>query len=284
MSWPEVLELAHAPASTHNHRLGRAHGESEQDWLTPERIAYLLKRVSRRLNSSSVTPGQYRQERARMLALNRSRWLHGGHLRLPTDEQIRIAMRAASVPEVHRDTSKAGAWEAALALAGLDNKSERAPAVVAASTTDALDRCFEAHGTEPTSKELAAFVAANRIPYSRNRQQLWADSVAAWKRQRRERGLAVPDGPPPRAQRPDYYCDVGAARAGERRRQDWSDIEDCLPHLIAYLEQLPPGARSSKKGYNDWALAVPGRPAYSAFDQHGGWGRVRALAHKSLLN
>jgi hypothetical protein len=283
MSWPEVLELAHAPESTHNHRLGRAHGEDEQTWLTPAYIAYALKLVTRRLNSTSVTPGQYRQERTRMLAVSESRWLHGRRLWLPTDEQIRLRMRALSVPDVHRHTPTAGTWDAALALAGLESEHRRAPAVVASGTVELLERCYTAHGTEPSALELRRFAKANGIPWTPDRHRTWRESVAAWKQQRREQGLAVPDGPPPRAERPDYAADVGAARADERRRQDWSDIESCLLHVIAYLEQLAPGERSSKKNYNDWALAVPARPAYSAFDQHGGWGRLRRIAHARML-
>lgn len=76
----------------------------------------------------------------------------------------------------------------------------------------------------------------------------------------------------------DYSRDVGAALAGESRRQDWSDVEDCLPHVLAYLVQLPAGARSTKRGYQEWAREHPDAPASSSFDAHGGWERVRGLA------
>lgn len=71
---------------------------------------------------------------------------------------------------------------------------------------------------------------------------------------------------------------MGAALAGESRRQDWSDVEDCLPHVLAYLVQLPAGARSTKRGYQEWAREHPDAPASSSFDAHGGWERVRGLA------
>jgi hypothetical protein len=284
MPWAEVLEIAHSPVNGHSLRLGRAHTESAQDWLTPEYIAYVLKLVAHRLGSSSVSPGQYRVERERMLALNRSRYMHGRQLRLPTDNQIRIALRAASVAEPHRDTPTAGAWDAALVLAGLEPEPRRERAVIATGTVEMLERCYEAHGAEPAKKELEAFAKSNGIPYSRDRKQLWAVSVAAWKESRQSRGLPIPAGPPPLSERSDYARDLGAAYPGERRHlNDWSGIEDCVEHVRAYLEQLPAGVRSTKKSYNDWALARPGRPAYSAFDQHGGWGRLRELAQARML-
>lgn len=218
-----------------------------------------------------------------MLAVSESRWLHGRRLWLPTDEQIRLALRALSVPEAHRDTSTAGAWAQALKLAGLESEPQRTPAVVASSTVELLERCFAAHGTEPSALELRRFARANRIPWTPDRHRSWLESLAAWKDTRRAQGLHVPTGPPPRTERPAYSRDVGAARAGERRRADWTSLDACVEHVLAYLEQLPPGGRSTKKSYNDWALAAPGRPAYSAFGQHGGWGRLRRIAHARML-
>jgi hypothetical protein len=68
LPWREVLLLAHTPAEQHAHRLGRAQTRAQQDWLTNEHIAYVLRTVAARLNLRTLTPGQYRAERARMLA------------------------------------------------------------------------------------------------------------------------------------------------------------------------------------------------------------------------
>jgi hypothetical protein len=269
MSWRDLLLIALSPTSTHAHRLGRAHTLPEQDWLTGDYIAYVLRLVAGRLDTSTLTPSQYRTERHRMLLLSRSRWLHG-RLRLPTDEQIRLA---------------AGGWDAALTLARLERPGlgDQGAGKTALSTVELLERCYAAYSTEPSALELRRFGRANRIPWTPDRDCTWLESVAAWKQGRREQKLLVPAGPPPRSERPDYSKDVGAARPGERRKQDWNRIEDCIPHVIAYLEQLAPGERSNKRGYNDWALSRPGRPAYSAFDQHGGWERVRETASERLL-
>jgi hypothetical protein len=62
--------------------------------------------------------------------------------------------------------------------------------------------------------------------------------------------MDVPAGLPPRDQRPNYSRNVGAARAGERRRRDWSHIEDCVEIVMIYLTELG-SHRSSNRGYRD---------------------------------
>ncbi len=262
MPWRDVLLLAHAPASTHAHRLGRIQTEPKQDWLSEHFIAFALRLVARRLDVASVSPIQYRTEREKLMREDRAAFLHGRQLRLPSEDQIRIAV--------------GGDWSRALALAGLTARSPHAGQ--ADSTVELLERCYAAHGTEPSALELRRFARANHIPWTPDRQRTWLESVATWKLDRRARGLHVPDGPPLRHLRPDYAVDVGAARPDEHRRRDWSDIEDCLPHVIAYLEQLPSGAHATKRGYQAWARDQADAPAYSAFDQHAGWERLRSLA------
>jgi len=268
MPWREVLLLAHAHASTHAHRLGRVQTSPEQDWLTDSYITFVLRLVARRLSAASVSPVQYRIERERMLAVDRTRWLHGRQMLLPSDDQIRIAV--------------GGDWNRALVLAGLSARVP--PAGTANSTVALLERCYGAHGTEPTAAELRAFARANGIPWNPDKDRTWLQSVSAWKQERRERSLDVPVGPPARDQRPDYAQDVGAALPGEQRRHDWSNLEDCLPFIIAYLAQLPVDVRSTKRGYQTWAYTQEAAPHPSAFDQHGGgWGRLRTLAQERML-
>jgi hypothetical protein len=271
MPWRDVLALAHAPERTHAHRLGRIQTEPEQDWLTRDLIAFALRLVALRLTVQSVSPVQYRTERAKLLREDHAAYLHGRQLRLPSENQIRVALD--------------GDWDAALALADLAPRRPRGDqgqGKYAPSTAEVLDRAYEMHGTELTSKEIWVFVAANGIPYGRERGRLWAECVAEWKQQRAARGLDVPAGPPPLDQRPDYGRDVGAALLGEQRRRDWSNVEDCLPFIVAYLAEA--GGRSTKRGYQAWAYTHADAPHSSAFDQHdGGWGRLRALAHERIL-
>ena len=261
MPWSDALALAHEPPSKHAHRLGRALTRPEQKWLTHEHIAYVLRLVARKLGTDSVSPSEYRREREAMLAVDSSRYLHGRRLRLPTDDQIRIAVD--------------GDWNRALALADLSARGSHTG--VGASTLDLLERCYTAHGAQPSAEELRRFARANRIPYQPDRTRSWNECVAAWKEERQARGLEVPAGLPSRDQRPNYGRNVGAARADERRRRDWSHIEDCVEIVMIYLTELG-NVRSSKRDYQDWAAGREDAPAPSAFDQHGGWGQVRAMA------
>jgi hypothetical protein len=273
MPWRDALILAHAPEHTHAHRLGRIQTEAEQDWLTRDLIAFSLQLVALRLRTRSVSPVQYRTERARLLREDHAAYIHGRQLRLPSEDQIRVAMD--------------GDWDAALALADLAPRPPRGDqgrGKYAPTTAEVLDRAYEAHGTELTSKEIWTFVKANGIPYGRERGRLWSECVAEWKQQRAARGLDVPAGPPLLNERPDYSRAVGAALPGETRRQDWSDVEDCLPYVIAYLRQLRAGERSTKRGYQEWAREHPDAPSSSSFDAHSGWEKVRELALERAMS
>jgi hypothetical protein len=143
MPWREILALAHEPAHTHAHRLGRIHTEPEHDWLTDELIAFALQFVALRLGLPSISPVQYRIEREKLLREDRAAYLHGRQLRMPSENQIRVAMD--------------GDWDAALALAHLAPRpqpGEQGRGKYAPTTAEVLERAFEAHGTEPTSKEI----------------------------------------------------------------------------------------------------------------------------------
>lgn len=50
---------------------------------------------------------------------------------------------------------------------------------------------------------------------------------------------------------------------------------------LAYLTEA--GGRSTKRGYHAWAYTHPDAPHPSAFDQHKGWERLRALAQGRML-
>lgn len=271
ISWGEVLKLAQEPLGVQNHRLSRKQTNAGQDWLTEDYIAFVLKLVARRLNVKTLTTSQYRIGREAILKVDRARWLHGRQLLLPTHTQIRFA---------------AGDWDKALALADLAPRpglGDQGLAKPAPGTVEVIERCYEAHGKQPSAHELRTFARANGIPYLKNEDKTWLEAIAEWKANRRAKGLPVPNGLPPRKKRPDYGKDVGAALPGERRQSNWDDIEDCLPFVQRYLEQLPAGQRSTQIGYRDWsATQEPKPPHVSAFRKHGGWEAVRRKAQKRL--
>lgn len=272
LPWRKVVELAFIGGRGQATALGHALNEKEGNWLTPEYCDYILSLVARRLNVPTLTPGQYRSERNAMLDAQCRRVRRPGQLRLPTEEQV---------------AAIAGSWDQALAHAGLraragsaGQRSRSQPAAI----IDVLDRCYEAHGTEATAADSEVFARANGIPYPRReRGKPWVEYVREWKERRRAESLPVPDAPPPKAQRPDYSADVGAARPGERRaKKRWDDLDEVADWVMSYLKTLGRRERSTQRGYVGWARGQEGAPSSSAFDKHGGWAAVRAEAQRRM--
>jgi len=218
-----------------------------------------------------VTLGEYRAGRGALLAADGARWMHGRQLRLPSDEQV---------------VARAGSWDAALRLAGLETARERgrADGTRAPRLTDLLARFHDHYWVQPSARDLRAFARGNGVPYPAERDERFAAAVAEWRHQRREHGLPEPRVPRRVGGRghkaPDYTRDVGAARPGERRRDTWSRA-GCVAAVARYLADAA-GQRSSLRGYADWAASHDDAPAPSTIQEHGGWEAARrdAIASK----
>lgn len=187
---------------------------------------------------------------------------------LPTAEQIKINV---------------GSWDDALARAGLAPRhglGGQHARVGPVPIVEVLDRCYEHHRTEPTLGELVQFAKANGIPFPRKeRGRPYSSYVKEWKDGRAVRGVDVPDGPPPKCERPDYSYDVGAALAGERRAKSaWTDHDEVVAWVTRYLVVLKAGDRASQRGYDAWVRQQSGAPWASVLDRHGGWVAVREEA------
>jgi hypothetical protein len=270
LPWRKVCELAAAAPAQRSRSFGIALRQRDADWLTEDHVAFVLKVVARRLGLVTLTPDQYRREQQHMLAEDRARWMHGGQLRLPNEHQLAVA---------------AGSWDRALALAELKprqgvggQRTRSRPAGI----VHVLERCFAAHGTEPTIAELAAFAKANGIPFPRKeRGRPYSDYVREWKDGRRAKGLPVPEGPPPKRERPDYDQDVGAAAPGERRaRKRWDDVDELVDWVARYLAQLGRGKRPSQRDYDDWASQQDGAPWSSTLTANGGLDALLTAARR----
>jgi hypothetical protein len=270
LPWRELVAVAHEPEARQNQLLAVKAREPAQDWLTADHVAAALGLVARRLGADSVTTGQYRVERASLLAQDRARWLHGHWLLLPDDEQV-IAC--------------AGSWDAALSLAGLKAKSERGPSQQPAAPllVDLLERFHDEYGFQPSARDLRAFARGNGVPYPSERTQRLSAAAAEWIASRHTRGLPEPNivkrvgGRGKRA--PDYSADVGAARAGEQRRRKWTRASSAAA-VACYLAQLRSVERSTERGYSDWAAAQPCGtvPAIATIQALGGWEATRRAA------
>ena len=267
MAWHLVLDLAFSPPESLDRRLGRLRGEEEADWLTDEHAVYLMKVVARRLGTSSLSRAAFRREMV---------------------EIKRTAPDGTPVPNEDQLITQLGGWDAACAAAGLQPQSSGGTEPAATGIEHVLERCYEGHGTEPTSRESEDFARANGIPYPR-RTRPWAAYVADWKRDRAARGLLIPDGPPAKNQRPDYTRPIGGraahGQAGEigmrRRAKDWKNQDACVAAVAGFLGQLRSGEKDSRKAYVDWSTGRSDAPPASALDRHhGGYAAVRAKARR----
>jgi hypothetical protein len=271
LSWREALAVAHEPEARQNQLLAVKARAARADWITAEHVAAVVQLVARRLGADSVTTGEYRAERARLLAAERYRPRNDRWLLLPDDEQV-IAC--------------AGSWDAALILAGLTATRDRRTArghPSAPTLVDLLERFPDEHGVQPSARDLRAFARGNGVPYPSERAHRFGAAVAQWVASRAAHGLPEPrvvqrvGGRGKRA--PDYSGNVGAARPGERRREKWTRTS-CTTAVAHYLAQLRRGERSTQRGYADWASAQPrgAAPAVATIQEFGGWEAVRREA------
>ncbi|MGD0455905.1 MAG: hypothetical protein ABSB69_20145 [Solirubrobacteraceae bacterium] len=273
LSWRDVLVVAHEAPAEQNKLLATKTRESAQDWLTPDHVAAVLRLIALRLGVDTLSLSEYRVEREKVLAEDRARWLSGGQVLLPTDDQIIVAV---------------GSWEGALALAGLRETRERGPTTrgKAPPLVDLMERFYDEYGFQPAAKDLRQFARGNGIPYPGSRpRNAFKIARDEWREQRRENSL-----PEPRVVKrvggrgnksPDYSRDVGAALPSERRRDKWSR-EDCVAWVVRYLVQLGPGERSTARGYSDWAASQELAPVLTTIKLHGSWEAVRREAQERL--
>jgi hypothetical protein len=313
LPWRKVLASAHGEGDQVKLLANQKKSHHRQDWLTEEHVAFCLKLVALRLQAApgkpvkTVTPAQYHAERERILAEDRSQFAHGAQPRLPTETQITHAVAGkldrrrkapaggkqrkekarrtkveALLPQKARTLT--GAWDAALELAKLEPTSAKGePASGVLTSLELLDRFYEVRGAQASSTDLRRFAAANRIPYNRDREKVsWSELIETWKEGLRARGITPPEKPPPWRERPDYRKDVGARRPGERRQIDRKHFDDCLAHVIEYLEQLAQGERSTRRGYDYWASQHEDRPYVSELRKHGVWSEMREKAQEKM--
>jgi len=272
LPWEKIGELAFMNGHAQRVALGHALGGEQADWLTEEYSCFALRVIARRLGAATLTPGQYRAGRQAMLASGRGRRNLARRVLIPTAEQIQTL---------------AGGWDEALTQAelpprrGLGGHHARVGPV---RIVEVLDRCYEHHGTEPTLGELGLFARANGIPFPRKeRGRPYSSYVKEWKDGRSVRGLDVPDGPPPKCERPDYSSDVGAALSGEKRaKSTWADHEEVIAWVARYLAELKPRDCASQRGYDAWARQHHGAPWASVLERHGGWVAVREEASERI--
>lgn len=287
--WREVLELAHEDAKPQGKRLAKRDAKNVQHWLTAEHVAYVLRLAARRLGANKLTRKQYEVEREETIAENWRYYMHGRRLRLPTEKQICLFTQreiygatGAGVPDV-------GTWDRALELAGLD--SARRPSVLRVQLVqplpllDLLERYCAVYGSEPMPRRLWRFADEQKLPYVMMGGKLaWAEVIALWKRRRKAKGLPAPK--PPQAPNAGENALAGMRLPTKHKKAKataWSDPEKCLRAITRYLEQIPKGKRANALDYSAWASQRGRGPSIGALTQHGGWLKMRQIAHERML-
>jgi hypothetical protein len=229
LTWPEVLEVAHAPERLRSSLLDlKARGNAPPGWLTDERIRYALRLVARRLGVDSLTTIAYDAERKKLLAEDRRDWLHGRRLRLPSANVIRHATHG---------------WDAAQRIAGLGTHAQQGHPIhqVIVPRVEVMDRFHDHYGHQPSEVSLRDFARGNKIPMSTRGGRKHSETVAEWRQRRRDRGLPEPRVVNHRlVKAPDYSADVGAAKPGEYpHRGKWGDEDYCVAWVAHHLAGLP---------------------------------------------
>ncbi len=275
LGWEEVLAIAHKPEEEQNKLLAmRDKAPSSADWLSEKHVAAMLQLVAGRLGTNTVSTNEYRVEREKVLAEDRTRWLHGRNLLLPTAEQIAHA---------------ADSWEEALRFAGL--REQRKPGATRKKTNapplvDLMERFYEANKVKPTPRRLEEFARISNIPYpGKKAGNVFKKAKEQWIERRRVDGLPDPNSPPRSrgrhtTSRPLPSIKKGARLPKERRTDRW-DHDSCLTAVARYIAQLPPGkrARSSSRGYRAWAAEQEHAPVMTTIRYHcKSWEAARRAA------
>ncbi|HUN79782.1 MAG TPA: hypothetical protein VMU32_12720 [Solirubrobacteraceae bacterium] len=151
MPWRDVLTVARVHDDERGRLLAAKTGRTRPaKWVTPENAASALAIIARRLNTNSLTQGQYRRERENMLADDAKRWMHGRQLRVPSAAQIVDAL---------------GSWDAALSAAGLQATPadrKHGPRWTQGTCVEAVARYLTQAGKHPTSGDYADWAAKHR--------------------------------------------------------------------------------------------------------------------------
>jgi hypothetical protein len=283
-SWAKVLEVAHLSSTTQAKRLS-ARDKENQDWLTPEYIAYVLKLVAHRLDAKTVTETQYAAERKRILAENHKRYLHGRQLRLPTAAQIKTLVQVELYGTSSAGTPGIGAWGRALELAKLELKGRRNRPKLRLPLTALIENYFEKHGKQPTPRELWKFARENKLPHRISKSpNVWDEAIRRWQKKREAQGLPPVAALPPEPQKTEALSFLRVRDTRRYRRNEWRSQEKILNILIRYIEQIPANEHATSTSYDSWAESQADlTPTVRAFNQHGGWATTLELAYKQML-
>ena len=178
--WSRVLAVAHEPEEKHAQLLGWKTKNEEQNWLTDEFGANLLKLVAHRRGADSLTLQLTTTRRARSSS---PRTVNGGSTATNSSYRVRQIEQAL------------GSWTAALRLAGLKTpRTRRHPGRDArAHARRAAGPLLAALRSPADEADLLAFARGNGIPYpGETRTTFGAERTSLAAKARRAEGSRCP--------------------------------------------------------------------------------------------
>jgi hypothetical protein len=286
MPWREVLERALDESASPEHAERRRLGEPEAAHLDVRHVIYALRIAAGRREAKSLTPDEYEDERREILGEEARRRGLRRHLQaelLPTVGQVEWLMRDSS------DRSMAAPWDAALAIAELEPRSDlrdqrrhRGRRPDSLPLVEAIHHYVEANGTLPSREQFKEFRRLADVKVE-TRSGGWTDALKATIEYRAGLGLAEPTempatGKPPAGASRQVKIPAGgipgAAPGAKKGKSKYAEA-DCIEAVRRYLGE--DDGPHNQKGY----LLFAGRhklPAPSYFGDHGGWLAVRRKA------
>jgi hypothetical protein len=265
LAWPEVLALAFQPARAQDYAIGHRFGSGEADWLTQDRVIYVLKVVALRNKTSVIDRAIYRRTIPQIQGTRRD-----DEAFLPNENQVA--------------TMFGGSFEAACRAAGLTYRGQAGSLPTVNGIVDLIEACYLAHGAEPTAGELERFARANDLKHPR-RGKPYTVYLADWKQARSDRDLDVPDGPPPTNARPDYSSpvdpDLIPVHLQTNRFAEWGpeDRPRAVREVAIFLATRTGTQKDSRRAYEDYSTGNRAIPNPGVLDRkYEGFAAIRTEA------
>lgn len=286
MSWTRVLKLALGPGRQTEQAERVRFKEPEAHHLGERHVVFALRLVAKRLEVASLTPGQYANERYKLLEeKQRSQRQLYAEL-MPTVGQIERIVDGGNT-----------AWDRALELAFLEPRqvlrqqrdlAQRGRRPESMPLVKAIHHYVEANGELPTKRRLLEFARLADLQVGEPRRD-WSKHVEEAIAYRRTLGLEGPTELPgttvsPGRPKPAVQVPIGGVPGTNPRRthgQPKYSRMDCVTALRRFLEES--AQRPTQANYAQFAQAFK-LPAVSTIQRHGSFKELREEAQRTSRN
>lgn len=296
IGWPRIKEVAFDDAASLEHVERRRVAEPMATFISERSVYFALRLIAKRLDVKTLTPGEYEDERVKLIKEERQRdpgRALMAHL-VPTVGQIEQVSAGDDDDDDHQGAGSASAWDRALVIAELepraqlrDERRQRGRREDSLPLLEAIDLFVQFNDRLPSKQDINEFGEAADVQLEAIRRP-WREILKEAIKQRRARGLNEPTEFPKASggaggsqRKPKVKAPAAGSLRGVARRLRHGSSRYSRADLVAaiqvYLEQLDGRRRPSQKNYGRYA-ATNGLPAPSNFNKHGGWSVLLAEA------